>query len=79
MLLQDLNVVFSVDLMFRSRCFASKAQRAANGQSLGKRCNAVVRRQASALWVSLSAVLWTALRPLKGSDHSLRDAPCHEF
>jgi len=49
-LFQGLNMGFSVYLMFRN-----KAQRAVNGCSLGKRCNAVAGHQVSALWVSLSA------------------------
>ena len=50
MLFQGLNAIFSAYLMFRN-----KAQCAANGRSLGKRCNAVAGHQVSALWVSLSA------------------------
>ena len=42
--------MFSAPLMFRD-----KAQCAANGYSIGKRCNAVAEHQGSALRVSLSA------------------------
>ena len=45
-------VIFSVPLMFRD-----KALRAANGCSIGKRCNAVAGHQGSALRVSLSALM----------------------
>jgi farnesyl diphosphate synthase len=37
--------------------FRNKAQREANGRSLGKCCNAVAGHQVSALWVSLSALM----------------------
>jgi len=48
-LFQDLKIWFSADMTFHN-----KAQRAAKGYSLGKRCNAVVGHQVSALRVSLS-------------------------
>ena len=51
-LFQGLNAVFSADLMF-----CGKAQRAANGRSIGKSCNAVAGHQVSVLWVSLSALM----------------------
>ncbi|RDH92625.1 MAG: hypothetical protein DIZ77_07915 [endosymbiont of Seepiophila jonesi] len=50
MLLQRDNYGFSAPVVFRS-----KAQRAGNGYSLSKRCNAAAGHHGSALRVSLSA------------------------
>ena len=56
----------------------SKAQRAINGRSLDKRCNAVCEapwKRPAGEFVrvpGLRYVLW------KGNNHSLQDAPCQE-